>query len=446
MVAVAIPSPTAHSQLDQAVQRVKEGSRAFAKLSIEERIRLAEQMLDGYRQVAEESVIAACKAKGIDPQSPTAGEEWLAGPVVTVRLLRLTIEALREIQKFGQPRIDPSWVTTLPDGRISIKVFPHNSLDAMLLAKHTADVHMEAGVNLDNLKEHQASFYKKPHDGRLCLVLGAGNVNSIPPTDCITKMFNEGTTCVLKMNPVNAYVGPFIERAFKPAIDRGFLAVVYGGADEGSYLVNHAAVDEIHITGSDKTHDAMVWGPPGPDRDARKARNEPLLKKAISSELGNITPVIVVPGPYDDGELGFQADNIAGMVVNNASFNCNSAKLLITGKEWQARGTLLERVERGLQKGVMRKAYYPGAEERWKAFTEGRKGLKLVGNPGPGELAYAMIPDVDPSNASDRVFHQEPWCTVLSEMQVGSSDPKTFLEAATAFCNDQLWGTLCATI
>jgi len=32
----------------------------------------------------------------------------------------------------------------------------------------------------------------------------------------------------------------------------------------------HAGVDEIHITGSDKTHDLIVWGPPGPAREERK--------------------------------------------------------------------------------------------------------------------------------------------------------------------------------
>lgn len=445
MVAVEIPQSTAHSALDAAVARVKEGSKKFVKLSIEARIKLAEQMLDGYRAIAEESVNAACKAKGIDPSSPTAGEEWLGGPVVTVRLLRLTIESLREIQKHGAPVIDPSWITTLPDGRLSIKVFPTNALDAALLAKHVAEVHLEKGITRENLKDHMATFYKKPHDGRVSLVLGAGNVNSIPPTDCITKLFNEGIVCILKMNPVNAYVGPFIERAFKSAIDQGFMAVVYGGAEEGSYLVNHPSVDEIHITGSDKTHDMMVWGPPGPEREARKAKNDPVLKKAISSELGNISPVIVIPGPYDDGELGFQGDNIAGMVVNNGSFNCNSAKLLITHKEWDKRQALVDRIELGLKKGVVRKAYYPGAEDRWKQFTDGRKAVRLVGNPGAGELAYALIPDVDPNKADDRVFHQEPWCTVLSETGLPAQSPLEFLKSAVEFVNKKLWGTLCCT-
>ena len=75
--------------------------------------------------------------------------------------------------------------------------------------------------------------------------------------------------------------------------DAGYLAVCYGGADVGAYLVEHPLIDEIHITGSDKTHDMMVWGPPGPEREERKRKKEPKLKKEITSELGNVSPVIV---------------------------------------------------------------------------------------------------------------------------------------------------------
>ena len=71
----------------------------------------------------------------------------------------------------------------------------------------------------------------------MSLVLGAGNVSSIPPMDVATKMFVEGFVCILKMNPVNEWVGPYLERALAPLIDRGYLRIVYGGAEVGSYLL-----------------------------------------------------------------------------------------------------------------------------------------------------------------------------------------------------------------
>ena len=47
--------------------------------------------------------------------------------------------------------------------------------------------------------------------------------------DVLYKLYAEGEVCILKMNPVNEYIGPIIEKAFKPLIDEGFLAIVYGG-------------------------------------------------------------------------------------------------------------------------------------------------------------------------------------------------------------------------
>ncbi|MBK7864416.1 MAG: aldehyde dehydrogenase [Archangiaceae bacterium] len=440
--AVAIPPSTPFPKLDEVVAKVKAGSREFARLSLDERIAMLEAFRDGYRSVALESARAACLAKGLDPDAAVAGEELLGGPMVTIRILRLTAEALREVKQHGAPRIDKKAFRQLADGRWAVKIFPNSAIDGTLLAKHTGEVYLKAGITPDNIKQHQAAFYRQPHQGRLCLVLGAGNVNAIAPTDVVYKMFVEGSACILKMNPVNAYLGPFIERAFAPAIARGFLAVVYGGAEEGAHLVNHPQVDEVHITGSDKTHDAMVWGPPGADAAARRARNEPLLKKDISSELGCITPVIVVPGPYDDAQLGFQGRNIAGMIANNASFNCNSAKLLVTSKPWVGRQALLGKIQAGLELTRPRKAYYPGAEERWRSFVDGRENVKKVGHAGPGELPWAFITDVDKGKRDDRVFTVEPWCALISEVSFDTQDVGSYLDEAVKFVNERVWGTL----
>ncbi len=38
------------------------------------------------------------------------------------------------------------------------------------------------------------------------------------------------------------------------------LRIVEGGAAAGRYLTGHPRVDEVHITGSDKTYDAVVFG------------------------------------------------------------------------------------------------------------------------------------------------------------------------------------------
>lgn len=444
--AVAIPPPMPQSQLETILTRVKENAPAFARTTVDERIAFLRQLRDGYMSIAEESVRLACAYKGVAFDSPVSGEEWLAGPMITLRVLRLTEWALTEVKQYGAPRIADKLIRDLPDGRIAVKAFPGDALDSALLAKHLGENYMQPGVTRANLRDHQAAYYRKPHQGRVCLVLGAGNVNAIPPTDVVGKMFVEGTACVLKMNPVNAYLGPLIEKAFAPLIARGFFAVVYGGAEEGAFLVNHAAIDEVHITGSDKTHDFMVWGPPGPERDARKARNEPLLKKDITSELGNISPVIVVPGPWDQASLDFQARNVAGMVCNNASFNCTAAKLLVTSKASPQRQAFLDALGRHMASGGVRHGYYPGAADRWKRLVEGRPNVKVIGEAKGEELPYALITDVDRAKKDDLIFTNEPWCTVISETGLEAGDAAKFCDEVTAFLNESVWGTLAANV
>ena len=53
-------------------------------------------------------------------------------------------------------------------------------------------------------------------------------------------------------------------RAYKPFVDEGYLSFVYGGGEEGRYLCNNPAVDSIHLTGSETTYNAIVWGPGNP--------------------------------------------------------------------------------------------------------------------------------------------------------------------------------------
>jgi aldehyde dehydrogenase (NAD(P)+) len=427
------------------VARLRDGATAFARLSLGERIGLARSMQAGYVRVAEQSVRAGCQAKGITPGTPLEGEEWGSGPWCVVRYLRLIAESLEGLDRSGNPPIGS--VKHLADGGLAVGVLPGNRLDRVLFSGITIDARLEAGMSESDLHARRASWYKWDHrESATVLVLGAGNIASIPPMDVITKMFIEGKVCLLKMNPVNAYLGPFIEEAFGEAIRRKFLAVTYGGAEEGEYLANHPGIAEIHLTGSDRTYNAIVWGPPGPDRESRKARNQPLLSKPFSAELGNISPVIVMPGVYSNNQLEFQAAAIAGAAVFNAGFNCNSAKMLVTPLGWRQRGHLLRAVEGAFQALPTRKAYYPGAEQRWRRLTSNRSKLKKYGSTADGHLPWTLMPGLDSTNPHEAAFSTEPFCSILSETEIGSSDPIEFLERAVDFVNRRLWGTLSASL
>ncbi|HVR01426.1 MAG TPA: aldehyde dehydrogenase family protein, partial [Polyangia bacterium] len=269
---------------------------------------------------------------------------------------------------------------------------------------------------------------------------------SIPVMDVLYKMFVEGSVCVLKVNPVNEWVAPFLERGLEPLVSRGFLRIVTGGGDVGAYLCEHRDVDEVHITGSDKTHDLIVWGAPGAEQERRKRDGEPLLRKPITSELGNVSPVAIVPGTFTEKELWFQARNLVTMLVNNASFNCNAAKILITARGWPQRDRFLALFRQALERVPARVPYYPGARQRYAELVAGRAGVGYFGAPDGDGLPWAFIPGVDASRADEHLFRVEPFCGLMAHTEVGEADPVSFLASVTTFCNERLWGTLNAAL
>lgn len=434
------------AELDQAISALRSQARAFARLSPAEKRDLLVACLPTLLEVAEGWVRAGCEAKGIPFDTPTGGEEWLAGPMTTVRNVRLLIESLDEIAKRGKPSFGKR-THTRQDGRVEVDIFPANGMESAMFGGFSSRILLEEGLSESRAREMQASFFsKKDPEGGVSLILGAGNVSSIPPMDAFYKMFVEGNVCLIKMNPVNEWVGPFLERGLRPLIERGYLRIVYGGGDVGAYLSQHAEIDDIHITGSDRTHDLIVWGPEGEERARRMRENDPVLKKTITSELGNVSPVAIVPGDYSEDELWFVARNVATMVTNNASFNCNAGKMLITAKGWPQKDKLLSLIGKALSEATPRKAYYPGAFDRYATLVEGKDRVEKFGHPKDGELPWTMIRDVDSSDPNEKLFRVEPFCALLSETSVGPNDAAGFLEEVTRFCNDVMWGTLNASI
>ncbi len=444
----ASQAETPVGELDRVIAELRDKATEFARLAPREKAQLLREQIPALRAVVEGWVASACQAKGIDPATPMAGEEWLAGPATTMRNLRLLGQSLEQIAASGRPPLGRAVRTRSLAGeaRVEADVFPGSAHDAALFSGFSARVLFQPGLDEAAVRERQASFYQRRDPvGGVSLVLGAGNVASIPPMDALYKLFVDGNVCLLKMNPVNEYLGPHFERGFAPLIRRGYLRIVYGGGEVGKYLVEHPGIDDIHITGSDRTHDLIVWGPPGPERERRRAANQPLLQKSITSELGNVSPVAIVPANYSDVELWFQARSVASMVANNGSFNCNAAKMLITAADWAQRDEFHRLLVRALGAAPLRRAYYPGAHDRYRQLTEGRTCERL-GEPGADQIAWTLISGVDSATPDEKLFHTEPFCGILTETALPAREPEAFLSAATHFMNDRLWGTLNAAI
>ncbi len=433
-------------ELDEALATLRERSTAFARAPITDKAGWLRDILGRFRDVSPRMVRDACLAKGVELDTPLEGEEWMAGILPIIRNLKQLAESLDQVRRYGAPSIPLSRVAPRGNGGVAVKVTPHETYDALLYAPFQAHTLLDANADIDRLGEAQASFYaRRDPEGSVALVLGAGNVASIPVLDVIYKSFVEGAVCLLKMSPVNAYLGPHFELALAPLIARGFLRVVYGGPDVGAYLVTHPAIDQLHITGSAETHDRIVWGEPGPDRESRKKNHAPVFAKPVSSELGNVSPVLIAPGKYSAAELRTMARGIAGMVVQNASFNCNAAKMLITPRGFPERVELMRLLQAELRSIAPRRAYYPGAATRHAALTQGAEHVTRLGDADEGQLPWTLITELDASSNAPQ-FTVEPFCSILSEVSVGSADPVEFLASATRFANERLWGTLNAML
>ena len=438
-MSAAVDTPAA-SVVDAAYAELGRGADALAKITPREAATIAREVLAGLEATAAETVALGCRAKGVDPASRFAGEEWLAGPCVVLAYAREMAEKLEGIAAGG-----PTFPGGAPrarerDGRLTAACGPSRTLiRAALGVEMTA--FFEEGLAAETIVANQAKRWRSSTEPpRISLVLGAGNVSSIAPVDVLQKVFVDREAVLLKPSPVNDYLAPLLERAFAPLISRGMLRIVKGGPGIGAELVAHAAVSDIHVTGSVKTHDRIVWGPRGEDRDRRKKQGDPLFSRAITSELGNVSPVIVMPALYATDELAFQAKSVAAQVTNNASFNCNAAKMLVLPKGWPQRARFLELVMDAMAAAPTRKAYYPGAEDRYQKLTAGRAPRK-AGSPREGELPWTLVEGLDPAS-DDVLFSTEPFCCIVSEVSIASADPIEFSAEAARFCNDKLFGTL----
>lgn len=447
--ALILPRPravaTPRAEIDAALETLAAQRDVWAELPIRDRRAILQELRRDFAKVAERWAEAGCRAEGIHPASDAAAEEWLAGPYLVLRNLRLLDDALADIEKSGRPKI-PGRIKTLPSGQIAVQVFPQNAYDRLFYPGLTADVWMQFGVREENLADTQAvAYHQDPRPRGVALVLGAGNVSSIGPMDILAKLFLENQVVLCKMHPVNAYLTPLLKEGFQALIDWGFLRLVEGGASEGQYLCEHPLVESIHITGSDKTVEAIAFGT-GPEGAERKRQGRPRLAKAISSELGNVSPVILVPGPWSADDIRWQGENIAAMLTNNAGFNCNAARVLVSQRGWEPGRKLLHAIRNNFAVTPTRAAYYPGAVERCTAFLAAHPDAERIGSAGPGQLPWVLVPEVDPEAADEICFRQEAFCSLMAHTSLEAASPAEFLDRAVEFANRRLWGTLNATL
>jgi aldehyde dehydrogenase (NAD(P)+) len=429
------------TEIDSSLEALSQAKDRWARLPIRARIGYLEQVRDLLVINADAWVAAGVRLKGLDPDAAiVGGEEWLGGPYPTAAWLTEMIATLTRLSTGADP-LEGVRIRTRQDGQVVAGVFPANPYDHLLLNGYEVEVWMQPGVTPASLRDTVASSYRQSDPtGALTLVLGAGNVSGIPMLDALYGLFADGHVVVLKMNPVNEAYGPVFARILAPLIRDGYLAIVYGGADVGEHLTGSDLVDTVHITGSERTHDAIVFGTGVAGQEA-KAAGTPRTAKPVRSELGGASPTIVVPGPWSDADIAYQAQHLATQKLHSAGHTCVASQVLILPEGWDRTEQLLDALRSALAAAPDRPPFYPGTQARQDAFRAANPDAEAI--PGPQERTLLVGVDPDGDHPG---FHDEMFAPIYLTTAIAGTDPGDFLTKAVAFANERLHGNLGANI
>lgn len=432
------------AEIDQALQDLAAKMGAWAQTPVAERLRLLREVKAATYAVAETWAELGAEKKGTEG-TPLAGEEWSSGPWALLFALDNYCFTLSQLD--GNRHIAGLKTRVGRTGQTIVDVFPQSIFDRLLLSGVRAEVWMEPGVTSDNLSANTASAYRVPpaeRQGKVSLVLGAGNISSISPLDVLHKLIAEHAVVILKLNPVNDYLYDVMCGALRPLIEAGFVRIVCGGTDVGQYLCNHPLVEDIHITGSGLSHDAIVFGT-GPEGKRRKEANEPINHRPITSELGAVCPTIVVPGPWTEADLRFQAEHVATQKLHNSGFNCIACQILVLPEGWAQ----LDRFETELRKVFARvpgrPLYYPGAKDRLTEFAgHYPQAAQLKSSQPDADRVVVALPRT--AAGDTHALQREVFAPALGEVHLPAPDAASYLREAIRYCNANLQGTLGANI
>ncbi|AZI57317.1 aldehyde dehydrogenase family protein [Nakamurella antarctica] len=419
----------AFAELDNQLAAVASCEKVWAATSVRRRRELLLAVRDLVARDAELWAQTAAGLKRLPSRSPLVGEEWTSGPYALITALTTLAESAAALEA-GRSPVDEYKFSRAPGGRTAVDILPHQVFDHLLFSGFSAQVWMPPGVTQQQVREQAGLALRDPVQTHgVGVVLGAGNITSIAPLDVLSELYASNRVVVLKLNPVMDAMLPVYQRVFAPLIELGVLFITTGGADVGQHLVQHHLIDHVHITGSAATHDAIVWGTDAADVAARKSAHNPVLSKPITSELGGVSPIIVLPGTWSKADLRFQAEHVATMRLHNNGYNCIAGQVVLMAESWPQKEEFVEQIRLALRRTPDRDDYYPGSGRRVQAArsaypeAETISGVTLINDPADTEY----------------LRQQETFAPVLGIIELPGAD---FLQTAVRSANDDFVGTL----
>ncbi|GLC44124.1 hypothetical protein PLESTB_000926500 [Pleodorina starrii] len=387
--------------------------------------------------------------------------EMLTSTAIPATYIHKLLATLRSLATTGKAPQLP--VRTTTSGQLAVQVFPVSWADRNNLLQPGASAELVLRPEVKEVR--QAELYDsngRVKEGRqgVCAVLGAGNHGFLALKDVLVCLYERGQVVALKPHPQWFEWQRTADYVLQPFIQAGYLRSLYlPDTSSTGALLYHPKVDCVHMTGGTATHDVIVWGPSEEERKRRREANDPVLKVPITSELGCVTPFIVAPWRFTPAQLRLQAEGLVAAMTSNVGCNCNSAKVLVLPADWEQGPAFLENVRTVLRGTPMDPPYYAGIQERYRAFLERYPRCEVIEGPrrevaedkadAVGKHLPYLINVMDELPTDPRAeyaFNVEPFAPVLTVVRLPTHGPVEFLEAATRFANEDLWGTLSAMV
>lgn len=418
------------NDINEIVRNARVGEAAWAQVPLNQRITMLDQIRVDTGVNAQDWVDTAAAIKGLPATSPLVGEEWISGPWALATYVEALAATLRSLEANVNP-LSHIKIHDAPGGRLALEVFPTHGMEKLLLHGFRAEVWTRPGITQTDLRKSAGLTQLDPKETHgVALVLGAGNITSIAPLDVLYELFAKNRSVILKLNPVLGDLKATLEKIFAPFIELGVVSIVTGDATLGALLVEHSGIDAIHITGSKTSFDAIVA--------AIGRTSHP--QKPITSELGGVSPVIVVPGNWSKADLRFQAEHVVTQRLHNSGSNCIASQVVIISSDWAQKDQFLSELKAAYRQAPDRPNWYPGGSDRITHAVRNHAGCEVTDSE-----SRVLLQGLDPEDPTTSSYHTEYFSPVLSVVQLLGKGAN-FLDAAVEFSNTRLQGTLGANI
>ena len=413
--------------IDRFISTLRTKSKEFNSIN---NIQLASMLDETISNIKEVSYFwsTICSDNKGTTKTPAEGEEWLGGPFASVLATQYYIKSLTNDDDLDEGNFNNS--------ENSYKVFPNNFIERITFPFINAKVYFNKSMSFEDINKFRGFSKRYDIEPSITLVLGAGNFSSIPYLDVLYHLITRRSVILLKLNPVNEYLKPVFEKVFKNFIERGYIIVTNGNINESKYMATHPGINHIHLTGSDKTYEDIVYGRELTGNERSIKTLSKINPKPITSELGNVTPIIIHPGKWSTSDIKYQARKIVTGKLNNNGFNCIAAQVVVLPDGWGHTETLIKYVKYYMNKAKDRKAYYPDSIERLTKLEKDKSYERV------NSLSCTTPHLTREIKAYNKYELDEVWSSTIYFRKIAYSNAEDYVKKSIDYCNNELWGNL----